>query len=139
MDAYRAALAMPGPKFVGALELRVQPSLSSWTAYGPALASIVPSTILVLVASDALWRWASLVLVAVVILVVGLLRCRRASVVVGGEVLFLVLVTEMIRLLARGQLFGSALLLVLTMSLAVLAYAAGRRHWRRVAGPGAVL
>jgi hypothetical protein len=94
----------------GALELRRRPDLSSWVAYGPALAGgFLPSVALVLVGSDPVWRWVTVFVTAVACVIVGSWRARLAPAVTGAVVAMLVSVTEMIRLLAAGQIFGAAL------------------------------
>jgi hypothetical protein len=63
----------------------------------------------VLVGSDPVWRWVTVFLTAVACVIVGSWRARLAPAVTGAVVAMLVSVTEMIRLLAAGQIFGAAL------------------------------
>jgi hypothetical protein len=98
----------------GALELRRRPELSSWIAYGPALAGgLLPSLALVLVNDHpAVWRWITLFAASIVVVLVGSWRRRRAPVVAGAGVAIVVAVTEMIRLLAGDQVAGAILVAV---------------------------
>jgi hypothetical protein len=104
----------------GALELRRRPELSSWTAYGAALAGgFLPSLVLVLAGQDAVWRWATLFAAAVVAVILGSWRRRHAPVVSGAGVAVVVAVTEMIRLLVRGAIAGAILVAVAGVVLIV--------------------
>jgi hypothetical protein len=98
----------------GAIELRRRPELSSWIAYGPALAGgLLPSLALVLVnGRPAVWRWITLFAVSIVVILVGSWRRRRAPVVAGAAVAIVVAVTEMIRFLAGGEVGGAILVAV---------------------------
>jgi hypothetical protein len=104
----------------GAVELRRRPDLASWTAYGAALAGgFLPSLALVLAGQDAVWRWVSLFAAAVVTVILGSWRRRRAPVMAGAAVAVVVAVTEMIRLLVRGALAGAILVAVAGLVLIV--------------------
>jgi hypothetical protein len=104
----------------GALELRRRPELSSWVAYGPALAGgFLPSLALVLVGEDVAWRWVGLLAAAVVTVILGSWRRRVAPVVAGATVAVLVAVTEMIRLLLSGAVAGALLVAVAGIVLVV--------------------
>jgi hypothetical protein len=104
----------------GALELRRRPELSSWAAYGPALAGgLLPSLALVLVGQDVVWRWVGLLAAAVVTVILGSWRRRVAPVVTGAVVAVLVAVTEMIRLLLSGAVAGALLVAVAGIVLVV--------------------
>src|SRR5690606_30105488 len=87
-----------------------RPELSSWAAYGPALAGgFLPSLALVLVSDAEVWRWVTLFVVAIVIVLLGSWRRRRAPVVTGATVAVVVALVEMIRLLVRGAVAGAIL------------------------------
>ncbi|MDT5027086.1 MAG: hypothetical protein QOE61_3512, partial [Micromonosporaceae bacterium] len=104
----------------GAVELRRRPELSSWTAYGAALAGgFLPSLALVLVGEDAVWRWVTLFAAAIVTVILGSWRRRRAPVVAGAGVAVVVAVTEMIRLLVQGAIAGAVLVAVAGLILIV--------------------
>jgi hypothetical protein len=104
----------------GAVELRRRPDLSSWSAYGAALAGgFLPSLALVLAGQDVVWRWVSLFAAAVITVILGSWRRRRAPVVAGAAVAVVVALTEMIRLLARGALAGAILVAVAGLVLIV--------------------
>jgi len=97
----------------GVIELRRRPDLSSWVAYGPALAGgFLPSLALVLVGEDTPWRWVTLFAAAVAAVIVGSWRRRLAPVVTGATVAVVVAVTQMIRLLIQGALVGAVLVAV---------------------------
>jgi hypothetical protein len=104
----------------GAVELRRRPELSSWTAYGAALAGgFLPSLVLVLAGEDAVWRWVTLFAAAIVTVILGSWRRRRAPVVAGAGVAVAVAVTEMIRLLVQGAIAGAVLVAVAGLVLIV--------------------
>jgi len=104
----------------GALELRRRPELSSWIAYGPALAGgFLPSLALVLVGDRVVWRWVALFAAAIVTVIMGSWRRRHAPVVTGGSVAVIVAVTEMIRLLIQGAIAGAVLVAVAGVVLIV--------------------
>jgi hypothetical protein len=97
----------------GALELRNNRELSSWAAYGPALVGgFGPSVVLVLIGQDAVARWVTLLVAAVLAVIVGSAQRQSAPVVTGSTVAVLVALVEMIRLLARGQVAGGLLVAV---------------------------
>jgi hypothetical protein len=111
-EAYTLPFALVA-LLAGVLELRRRPELSSWVAYGPALAGgFLPSLALVLVGEDALWRWVTLFAAAIATVIVGSWRRRRAPVVTGATVAVLVAVTEMIRLLIEGAVAGAILVAI---------------------------
>jgi hypothetical protein len=104
----------------GAVELRRRPELSSWSAYGAALAGgFLPSLALVLIGDDPVWRWVTLFAAAIVTVIIGSWRRRRAPVVSGAAVAVVVAVTEMIRLLIRGAIAGAVLVAVAGLVLIV--------------------
>jgi hypothetical protein len=116
---------------IGAIELRRNDQLSSWLAYGPALVGgFAPSVALVLIGQDALWRWVTLFVVAVLTVIVGSYRGHNAPVTVGGVVVVVVALVEMVRLLARGQTAG-ALLVALAGGVLVVFGAQRERDRRR--------
>jgi nitrate reductase gamma subunit len=95
---------------LGAVAQRQRRDLSSWLAYGPALAgALLPSLALVLVGNDPVWRWVGLFGISVAIVIVGAWRGLLAPEVVGSAVAVVVTITEMIRLLAAGQIGGAVL------------------------------
>ena len=97
----------------GALELRQRPTLSSWSAYGPALAGgFLPSLALVLVDDAEVWRWVALFVAAIGVVLIGVWRRRLAPVVTGAAVAIVVALVEMIRLLLRGSVAGAILVAV---------------------------
>ena len=111
-EAYTLPFALVA-LLTGALELRRRPDLSSWLAYGPALAGgFLPSLALVLVGDDPLWRWVTLFAAAIVTVIVGSWRRRRAPVVSGSTVAVAVALTEMVRLLIEGEVAGAILVAV---------------------------
>jgi hypothetical protein len=115
----------------GALELRRRPDLSSWQAYGTALAgSFLPSLVLVLVGNDPVWRWVGLLGVSVASVIIGSLRGRLAPVVTGSAVAILVALTEMVRLLAAGEIAGAVLVAVFGVVLIVV----GAMYEKRLRG-----
>ena len=104
----------------GALELRRRPELSSWIAYGPALAGgFLPSLALVLVGDRVVWRWVALFAAAIVTVIMGTWRRRHAPVVTGSSVAVVVALTEMIRLLVQGAIAGAVLVAVAGVVLIV--------------------
>jgi hypothetical protein len=95
---------------LGAIEQRRRRELSSWLAYGPALAGVfLPSLALIVVGEDPVWRWVTVFVVAVAVVIVGSWRGLQAPALAGAAVAVVVAVTEMIRLLAAGQIFGAVL------------------------------
>jgi hypothetical protein len=87
----------------GAVELRRRPELSSWIAYGPALAAgFLPSTALVLVEGRSNWRQAILFLAAVLTVLVGARRQRLAPAVAGGVIAVVVALHELLLLWLTG-------------------------------------
>jgi len=113
---------------VGALELRRRRELSSWIAYGPALAGgFLPSVALILVREDPPWRWISVFLVAVVTVIIGSWRGRQAPVVTGSAVAVVVAITEMIYLLLDEEIFGALLVGLAGVVLIVFGAMAERR------------
>ncbi|GAA1807104.1 hypothetical protein HC028_20495 [Planosporangium flavigriseum] len=82
----------------GWLAARTRPGLHSWSAYGPALlAGFAPSAATLLGGAGEPARRFALGAAAVIVVVVGSLRRRQAPVVVGGTVLALVAVHEVVR------------------------------------------
>jgi hypothetical protein len=118
-EAYTLPFAVVAT-LAGAHELRHRPELSSWIAYGPALAGgFLPSLGLVLVGQDVVWRWVTLLAAAVVTVIFGSWRRRVAPVVTGAVVAVLVAVVEMIRLLLSGAIAGALLVAVAGIVLIV--------------------
>jgi hypothetical protein len=83
----------------GVLELRRRPGLTSWQAYGLALAAMfLPSFAVIVSGGDPPLRRLGLGLAALVVVIAGAVRRRQAPVVVGGTVLALLAVRELIDL-----------------------------------------
>jgi hypothetical protein len=96
LEAYTlpaAAVAL----LAGRLALRTRPALSSWTAYGPALAAaLLPTLASVLVGADQPMRRLLLGLAAMAVVLAGAHARLQAPVVIGGTVLALVALHELI-------------------------------------------
>jgi hypothetical protein len=108
-EAYTLPFAVAA-LFLGVIEQRRRPELSSWIVYGPALAgAFLPSVALVLVGDDPAWRWGSVFLAAVAIVIVGSWRGWRAPVVTGATIAVVVAIVEMIWLIVDGQIAGALL------------------------------
>ncbi|MGH3716397.1 MAG: SCO7613 C-terminal domain-containing membrane protein, partial [Micromonosporaceae bacterium] len=95
-----AAAALLG----GVLTLRHRPQLDSWRAYGLALAAGFVPSVGVMFGSDLFgadhhpWRRLGIGVAAVVVVIAGAVRRRQAPVVVGGVVLVLSMIRELIGL-----------------------------------------
>ncbi len=82
--------------FIGLLARHRQPSLSSWTGYGPALAAaLLPSLASILGANGQYLRRLLLGLAALAIVLLGAKLRLKAPILVGGGVLALVAVHEL--------------------------------------------
>jgi hypothetical protein len=96
LEAYTlsaAAVAL----LAGRLALRTRPALSSWTAYGPALAAaLLPTLASVLVGDDDPMRRLLLGLAAIAVVLAGAHARLQAPVVIGGTVLALVALHELV-------------------------------------------
>jgi hypothetical protein len=118
-EAYTVPFAAVAVLF-GALELRRRPQLSSWAAYGPALAGgFLPSLALVLVGEDPVWRWSLLLAAAVATVILGSWRQRHAPVVVGTTVAVAVVLTEAVRLVLAGRIAGAVMVGLAGLALVV--------------------
>ncbi|MBB5871824.1 hypothetical protein F4553_005203 [Allocatelliglobosispora scoriae] len=96
LEAYTVPVAVVG-LVIGFFALRKRPELSSWAGYGPALmAAFGPSTIAMLPLDSPLWRRLALGAVALVVVVAGAVRHRQAPVVLGGIVLIVLAVHEIV-------------------------------------------
>jgi len=100
VEAYTLPLALVA-LLAGWAALRARPDLSSWVAYGPALcAAFLPSLAMVLVESGPTagfpWRRLLLGAGALLVVVAGSVRRRQAPVVVGGVVLGIVALHEVV-------------------------------------------
>jgi hypothetical protein len=74
---------------------RARPDLSSWVAYGPALAAaFLPTLSIVLLTTGHEWRRLALGVGALVVVVAGSVRRLRAPVLIGGAVLLAVALHE---------------------------------------------
>ncbi|MFY1636069.1 SCO7613 C-terminal domain-containing membrane protein [Solwaraspora sp. WMMB335] len=114
-----AALAL----LVGVLELRHRPDLSSWTAYGPALAAaFLPTLVIVIGSGENSIRQVLLLLGAVGTLLVGAMSQQQAPVVIGT-------VVSAITALHALTFFGPWLVLI-PVGLVLLALGASS-EWRR--------
>jgi len=114
---------------LGALELRRRHELSSWVAYGPALAGgFLPSVALIIVGADPLWRWFSVFVVAVAAVIIGSWRGRQAPAVTGAAVAMVVAIVEMIRFLLAGEIAGALLVALAGVVLIVFGAIAERRR-----------
>lgn len=121
VEAYTLPLAAMA-LVAGWAALRVRPELRSWVAYGPALlAGLLPTLALVLVSDAQALRRLALGTAALLCVVLGSARRRQAPVVVGGVVLALVALHELVLLWQRlpGWIplaLGGALLLFLAVT-----------------------
>ncbi|GIG85962.1 hypothetical protein Pen02_08980 [Plantactinospora endophytica] len=96
VEAYTLPAAVLG-LLAGWLALRAWPALSSWLAYGPGLgAALLPSLVSVLVAGDQPWRRLLLGAAALVAVLVGARWRRQAPVLLGGAVLAVLALREMV-------------------------------------------
>ncbi|WP_373316594.1 SCO7613 C-terminal domain-containing membrane protein [Phytomonospora endophytica] len=81
----------------GGLELRKRPNLRSWVAYGPGLLALFAPTLApVLVSTGDPLRRLALGVAALAVLLIGSLKRRQAPVVIGGTVLVLVALHELV-------------------------------------------
>jgi hypothetical protein len=77
--------------------VRARPELRSWVAYGPALcAAFLPSLGSILVVAGEPWRRLLLFAGAIAVVILGSVRRLKAPVVVGGVVLTLVALHEVV-------------------------------------------
>jgi len=117
----------------GLLELRHRPELTSWQAYGLALIAIfLPSLSVIANGDDPPARRLGLGLAALIVVVAGAVRRRQAPVVVGGAVLALLSVRELVslwELLPRWLPLAAAGLILLTLGAT---YEQRRRDARRL-------
>jgi hypothetical protein len=103
IEAYTLPLAAVA-LLAGWLALRSRPQLRSWVAYGPALAAaFLPSLAPILAAEGTPLRRLLLGAGALTVLVAGAVRRRQAPVVIGGAVLVVVAVHELVLLWQRLQ------------------------------------
>jgi len=101
VEAYTVPLALVA-LLAGWAALRSRPDLRSWVAYGPALvAGFVPSLAVVLGAEGAPLRRLALGAAALGVVVWGSVEHRQAPVVIGGVVLVLVALHELVLLWQR--------------------------------------
>ena len=83
--------------FAGWLARRTWPGMSSWTAYGVALAAaLLPTLAVVVVTDDDAWRRLLLGIGALAVVVAGARARLRAPVVTGGAVLLAVALHELV-------------------------------------------
>jgi hypothetical protein len=121
----------------GAWELRQRSDLSSWLAYGPALAAgFLPTLALVAIQNGSTPRQAALFVAGVVTVLIGSWRRKRAPVVVGGAVAVIVALHELFLLWVLGivswyYLFGAAGIFLVGVGAT---YERRRRDLRRLRG-----
>ncbi|MGI5214544.1 SCO7613 C-terminal domain-containing membrane protein [Plantactinospora sp. CA-290183] len=96
VEAYTLPAAVLGV-LAGWLALRAWPALSSWIGYGPGLgAALLPSLVSVLVMGEQPWRRLLLGAGALVVVLAGARWRRQAPVVLGGGVLAVLALREMV-------------------------------------------
>jgi hypothetical protein len=101
IEAYTLPLAAVA-LLAGWLALRSRPQLTSWVAYGPALAAaLLPSLAMVLTESGEPWRRLLLGVAALAIVVAGAVRRRQAPFVLGGLALAVIALHEIVLLWQR--------------------------------------
>ena len=106
---------------LGAIEMRRRTDLSSWVAYGPALAGgFLPSLALVLLGQDPGWRWVTVFLAAIATVILGAAYRLRAPVVTGAAIALVVALAEMIKLLVQGRTAGAVLVALAGVVLIVV-------------------
>jgi hypothetical protein len=106
---------------LGAIEMRRRTDLSSWIAYGPALAGgFLPSLALVLLGQDPGWRWVTVFLAAIATVILGAAYRLRAPVVTGAAIALVVALAEMIKLLVQGRTAGAVLVALAGVVLIVV-------------------
>ncbi len=121
VEAYTVPLAMVA-LLAGWAALRTRPELRSWVAYGPALvAGFTPSLAVVVGAEGVPLRRLMLGVAALAVVWLGAVAHRQAPVVIGGIVLALVALHELVLLWQRVQgwiplAVGGALLLALAIT-----------------------
>jgi hypothetical protein len=98
VEAYTLPLALLA-LLAGWAALRVRPELRSWVAFGPALAAgFLPSLAEIIGVDGSPWRRLALGAAAVIVVVIGSVGRRQAPVVVGGIVLVVVALHELVLL-----------------------------------------
>ncbi|MDW5330487.1 SCO7613 C-terminal domain-containing membrane protein [Plantactinospora sp. KLBMP9567] len=96
VEAYTLPAAVLG-LLAGWLALRARPALNSWLAYGPGLgAALLPSLVSVIVAADQPWRRLLLGAGALLAVLAGARWRRQAPVLLGGAVLAVLALREMV-------------------------------------------
>jgi hypothetical protein len=101
IEAYTLPLAAVGLAW-GAWALRSRPELRSWVAYGPALlAGFLPSLAPTIATVGSPTRRLLLFVAALAVVVVGAVRRRQAPFVIGGAVLVIVALHELVLLWQR--------------------------------------
>jgi hypothetical protein len=96
LEAYTLPAAALG-LVAGWLAIRAWPALSSWVAYGPGLAAaLLPSLASVLVAGGQPWRRLLLGVGALIVVLAGAGWRRQAPVLLGGAVLAVVALYEVV-------------------------------------------
>ncbi|MGE5828900.1 MAG: SCO7613 C-terminal domain-containing membrane protein [Micromonosporaceae bacterium] len=114
----------------GMVELRRRPELSSWIAYGPALAGgFLPSLALVLIDIDPthLTRRAALFIGAVLTVIIGSWRRRQAPAVTGSTVAIVVALYHLVLLWIIGAVAGYLLVAIAGLVLVTLGATYERR------------
>ena len=91
----------------GVIELHYRDDLSSWVAYGPALAAgFAPSLLLAVVGEGELWRRIALFIAGVAVLAIGAAYQRRAPTVIGAAVAIIVALHELVLLAMNSSVAG---------------------------------
>jgi hypothetical protein len=96
IEAYTLPLALVA-LLAGWAALRARPDLRSWVAYGPALAAgFLPSLAAIIGVAGDPWRRLSLGAAAIIVVILGSVTRRQAPVVIGGVVLVIVALHELV-------------------------------------------
>ena len=128
IEAYTLPLAAVA-LLAGWLALRSRPELRSWVAYGPALAAAFgPSLAPILTTEGSPWRRLLLGVAALAVLVAGAVRRRQAPVVIGGAVLLVIAVHELVVVLPRLQTWIPLSIAGLVLVVLAITYERRRRE-----------
>ncbi|MFC7482442.1 SCO7613 C-terminal domain-containing membrane protein [Luedemannella flava] len=106
IEAYTVPFALVAV-IAGAIELRYREDLSSWLAYGPALAAgFLPTLLLAVVGEGELWRRVALFIAGVAVLALGAQLQLRAPTVIGAAVAIIVALHELVLLALNSSVAG---------------------------------
>lgn len=108
-----------------------RPELSSWAAYGLALAAAFTPSLVVALTRDAAARQLLLVLAAMITLIYGAVLRQRAPVVIGSVVIVVVTVNEFVRLVLELS-WWAALVAFAAAAAALVAVAVVMKGRRRL-------